>query len=69
MEEINTQDKMPAGTAPMLQYNREVTTIGIAYFPHPQVAFKLDYEDWEDEDNTTATGEFEQFNLGLAYMF
>jgi len=66
VEEINTHDKVPAGTTLNPAFNRNVTTYGIAYYPHPQVVFKADYENWEDD----STGpDWEQFNLGMAFMF
>lgn len=66
-EEINTQDKMPAGTNPILKWDRKVYTYGLAFFPHPQVALKADFEDWENDD--PADPDWEQVNLGVAYMF
>ncbi len=65
VEEANTQDVMPAGTSPDLQYNQEITTYGLAFFPHPQVAIKADFQNTEDE----AGGDKDQYNFALAYMF
>lgn len=67
LEEINTHDKVAATTTLNPAFNRNVTTYGVAYFPHPQVAFKADYEDWENDDPNDP--DWEQFNLGLAFMF
>lgn len=46
-------------------WDREVTTVGAAYYPIHRVAIKTDYEFWKD-----GTGEeLQRFNLGLAFMF
>ncbi len=65
MEEANTQDVVPAGVTAELQYNQKISTYGLAFFPHPQVALKVDFQNIEDD----AGGDADQYNLGMAYMF
>ncbi len=65
IEEANTQDVMPAGTTADLQYDQEITTYGLAFFPDPQVAIKVDFQNVED----AAGGDKDQYDLAVAYMF
>lgn len=64
-EEIDTQSEMPAGFAPVASRDREITTWGVAYQPHPQIIFKLDYR---DQDNGAGTG-LDQTNLSMGFIF
>ncbi len=64
-EEFDTQKKLASGLTRNKAYDREVTTVGLAYYPISNVALKADYEMWEN-----GTGEdWNVFNLGMAYMF
>jgi len=64
-EQFNTQEDVIATLAADPVNDRKVTTFGLAYFPHPKVAIKADLENWKD-----GTGDhWNQFNIGLAYMF
>ncbi|MBI4715736.1 MAG: hypothetical protein HY760_07365 [Nitrospirae bacterium] len=63
-EAFNTQKEVDSGAANPAD-DRQILTYGIAYFPHPDVAVKIDQERWKDE----ADQEEERINLGLAYMF
>ncbi|MFQ5579056.1 MAG: hypothetical protein ACE5FZ_00450 [Nitrospiria bacterium] len=64
-EAINTQDDVPAGFSANPANDREILTVGTAYYPHPQVVLKLDRESWEDGTGRTEL----RYNLGAAYMF
>ncbi|MFQ5780400.1 MAG: hypothetical protein ACE5HN_06390 [Nitrospiria bacterium] len=66
-EDFNTQDEVPAGFTADPKNDREVITVGLAYYPHPQVALKADLENWEDADPITP--DEERWNLGVTYMF
>ncbi len=72
LSEVNTQDALPSGLngdgvafAASGKNDREVTTVGIVYYPDPQVAFKADFQNFQD----AAGGDTDQYNFGLAYMF
>jgi hypothetical protein len=64
-EEFNTQEEVETGFSPDPANDRQVTTVGLAYFPHENVAVKVDREGWENE----ADADEERYNVGLAYMF
>lgn len=64
-EEINTQKSLAAGLTGNPAYDRDVTTIGLAYYPVPDVALKANFDIWND-----GTGDdWNVFNLGATYMF
>jgi hypothetical protein len=64
-ERFDTQAQMPSGFIADPANNRQVITAGLSYLPVPQVALKIDHEEWRDgaHDNGRRT------NLGLAWMF
>lgn len=64
-EEFDTQKELKSGLIKDPANDREVTTVGLAYFPIPEVAIKADYEMWKDGTKH----DFNVFNLGAAYMF
>jgi len=64
-EEIDTQSSMPTGFTPVASRDREITTYGVAYQPHPQIIFKLDFRDQED---AAGTGQ-DQTNLSMGFIF
>lgn len=64
-EQLDTQDKVPAGFSRDLSNDQKVITTGIAYYPHERVALKGDYQIFDREDGTT----LRQFNLGVGWMF
>lgn len=64
-ESFDTQSKVPTGFTEDPATDREVLTTGLAYYPHPDVAIKGDWELWEDGTDDTAA----RFNLGVAYQF
>jgi hypothetical protein len=66
-EAFNTQDAVPAGFTADPKNDRELTTFGVAYFPIPDVAVKIDQEQWENGATTANKGK--RTNVGVAYMF
>lgn len=64
-ERIDTQDEMPIGSAADPSQEADVFTGGVAWFPTPNVAIKLDYTNQDRGNNTSS----QEVNLGMAYMF
>jgi hypothetical protein len=64
-EKLNTQKEVPAGFS--LDPSRERTnlTYGLSYKPHPNVAFKLDYLNRDNEAGNAVN----QFNLAVTYLY
>jgi len=64
-EQFNTQKEVPAGLTANPATDRKILTYGLAFYPDPEVAIKIDQERWKD-----GTGADEnRYNLGLAFMF
>jgi len=70
-EQFNTQEAVPAAYPADPANDRSVFTIGLAYYPVPDVVIKADLETWEDEDSgVNDDGEKKKrFNLGIGYEF
>lgn len=64
-EAFNTQEEVPSNYTADPANDRTVLTYGVAYFPHPDVAVKVDQERWEDD----ADNKEQRINVGVAYMF
>jgi hypothetical protein len=64
-EQFNTQDEVPSGLTADDANDRTVVTYGVAYFPHRDVAIKIDQERWKDKADNIE----KRVNAGLAYMF
>jgi len=64
-EQYNTQEEVASGFSASPVNDRQVTTLGLAYYPIPQVAIKADLENWENG----AGQDWHQFNLGFGYEF
>ncbi len=64
-EFIDTQNEMPAGTAPDRSRELRIVTAGVSYMPIPEVALKFDYVHTSQADGNR----IDQVNLGVAYMF
>ncbi|MBE0643994.1 MAG: hypothetical protein IH600_07930 [Bacteroidetes bacterium] len=64
-ERYNTQAKVTGFTANDA-YDRTEITAGITYKPVPDVAFKIDYQLFDDARDADAKG---QFNAGVGYAF
>ena len=64
-ERFNTQDEAPSGLTADDANDRTVITYGLAYYPDPDIAIKIDQERWKDE----ADNKEDRLNVGIAYMF
>lgn len=64
-EQFDTQERVIASLTADPANDREVTTFGLVYYPVPEVALKVDLENWENGAGST----WHQFNFGVAYMF
>jgi hypothetical protein len=64
-ERYDTQARTPSGFASDPANDVEVMTFGVAYQPNPQVVFKFDYSNY---DNDAGTG-VDQFNVGMGFVF
>jgi len=64
-EKFDTQSAVPSGFAKNPATDRKVTTYGLAFYPHPDVALKADHEVWKDGTGADAA----RTNLALAFMF
>lgn len=64
-EAFDTQAEVPAGAVRDPANDRTVRTYGVHYRPIPEVAIKVDYQDF---GNRAGTG-VDQFNFALGYLF
>ncbi|RMD91880.1 MAG: hypothetical protein D6813_06905 [Calditrichaeota bacterium] len=64
-EKFNTQDDVPAGFSRNPARDRTNLVLGITYKPHPNVAFKVDFINRDNDANTAV----DQFNLAVNYLF
>jgi hypothetical protein len=64
-EQLDTNEEVPSAFPRNAASSRKVTTGGVSYFPIKKVAFKGDYEHWEDG----AGAKLNRVNLGAAFMF
>lgn len=64
-ERIDTQASVPSGFVKNPATDLKVITYGLAFYPHPDVAVKVDRERWDDE----AGGDGNRTNAALAFMF
>lgn len=62
-ERYNTQASVPSGFSADRKNNERVTTLGLNFKLHPQVVFKVDYQDFKEDPKK------DRFNLGMGYMF
>jgi len=63
-EDINTQAGISAANRTP-GTDRQVLVTGLAFYPHPDVALKVDWERWQDDTNDTAA----RYNIGMAFTF
>jgi len=64
-ERTDTQKEVPAGFARDGSNDRKAWTVGLDFKPVPQLALKVD---WQDYRNAARTG-VSQWNVALAYLF
>ena len=60
-EHINTQFRMPQGYTADSAEDNEILTFGLNYKPVSQVVFKIDYADWNNEND--------RLTIGMGYVF
>lgn len=65
VEHVDTQDRVPAGFQRDPATDDRLVTLGLAYQPRPQLIFKVDFVDWNDEAGTGVN----QFNASIGYVF
>jgi hypothetical protein len=64
-EAVDTQAEVPTGYTRDASNDLTVLTVGLNYMPLPNVAFKLDYQDIDDDAGATA----DQVNFAISYVF
>jgi hypothetical protein len=64
-ERYNTQSSVAAGFAANPANDRSVFTAGLMYKPHPNVAFKVDYNDFVNQADTGVN----QWNIAVNYLY
>jgi hypothetical protein len=64
-EEFDTNYDVPSGFVRDGRADRSIWTVGVAYYPIPFVAFKLDFEFWEDDTGDDVN----RINLGFAFVY
>lgn len=64
-ERFNTQKSIDAGFSRNNANDRSTLAIGVSYKPHPNVAFKFDYRDNQNQANTGIN----QWNLAVNYLY
>ena len=66
-EEADTQHRVPDGFTRAAQFDRDWTTLGASFWPHPDVVVKADYQ-FAGNDHPTIEA-IDSFNLGLSWWF
>ena len=66
-ENFDTQHQMSAGYLPVQAYDRDSCSIGITYFPDPDVAVKIDYTVMRNQSDVVTAPN--SFNVGLGWWF
>jgi hypothetical protein len=64
-ENFDPMESAPHGFARDRTRDTELYTMGITYKPHPQVALKLDYRNFEQAQGQRA----DDFGVGLGFVF
>lgn len=64
-ESVNTQKRVPRGYSASPANDQEILTLGLAYQPLPNLIFKLD---WGNHQNNARTG-VNRWNLAMGYVF
>ncbi len=66
-ENFDTQYRMSAGYLPIQAYDRDSWSVGITYFPDPDVAVKVDYTVMRNQSDVVTAPN--SFNVGLGWWF
>ena len=64
-EKYDTQDGVPVGFENDPTTERQITTVGVSFYPRADVVIKADYEDWDITDGDAK----KQFNLGIGFQY
>lgn len=64
-EELNTQDKVPAGFAASGKNDTEILTVGLNFKPIAEIVTKVEYQFYDNAADSAS----DQLNLGLGYIF
>lgn len=64
-ERFNTQENVPAGFTPDEKRNQTVYTVGVNFYPHPNVVFKVDYRNFDSEGGDLD----DDVNIGVGFTF
>ncbi len=64
-ERYDTQDEVASGFTTTGAHDVRVLTYGVAYKPHPLIAIKVDYQDYDRGDGTGR----DQVNAAVGYVF
>ena len=66
-EDFDTQFRMPEGFLPLQQFDRTAHVLGLTYFPHPDIAFKFDYNIMGNSSSVVRA--LNRWNLGVGWWF
>ena len=66
-EEFDTQFRMPDGFLPLEQFDRTAHVIGVTYLPHPDIAFKFDYNILRNDSSVVQA--LNRWNFGIGWWF
>jgi hypothetical protein len=66
-EKFNTQHRMAGGLTPLPQFDRSAYTLGLTFRPHPDIAFKADYQFLRNRSTVVPISN--RFNMGLGWWF
>ena len=66
-EDFDTQFRMPAGFLPLKQWDRSAHVLGVTYFPHPDIAFKFDYNIMDNKSSVVRA--LNRWNFGIGWWF
>jgi hypothetical protein len=64
-EQLDTQKEVPAGFTKDPANDRQIFTTGIDFKPFPQIAVKIDYQNYRNEASTGVS----QWNFAIGYLF
>jgi len=64
-EELNTQDKVPAGFAASGKNDTEILTVGLNFKPIAEIVTKVEYQFYDNAADSAS----DQLNVGLGYIF
>ena len=66
-EDFDTQFRMPEGFLPLRQFDRSAHVLGLTYFPHPDIAFKFDYNIMDNSSSVVRA--VDRWNFGMGWWF